>query len=275
MASSDQPEPKEIVPATDMTPDLQPQPGSTVGTAQTGRVLPVPDHVSERIALDPGQFDELLRAIPREKSRRWEALTALGTIGLALVTIVLILVTYSGVRNDAEDRLLPIVTLTSQDDFAVERNTIIIRNVGFGPALNTYTHPFKVDSGTIQLDHRQAIAAGENQDISAVEHTGQGTDRLWEDATFKTPPPTLGMTKRVTDVGKIKNILKKTDNGHVCISYENARTEKYETWQKIYLIEDQSDVAIEYVCQRKTPAPCTQPFTPQFEEACRTGKRPE
>jgi hypothetical protein len=259
MAPSDQPEPNEITPVTNRTPDLNPR-------------HPIPDPVGERIALDPGQFSELLRTIPREGPRRWEALTAIGTIGLAVVTIALILVTYSGVRNDAEDRLLPIVTLTSQDDFAVERNTIIIRNVGFGPALNTYTHPFKVGSGTIQLDHRQAIAAGESQDISALEQTDHGKDRLWEDAPFKTPSPTLGMTKRVTDVGKIRNVLKKADNKAVCISYENTRSEKYETWQRIYLIEDQSDIAIEYVCQRKTPQPCTQEFTPQFEVACRSGK---
>ena len=132
------------------------------------------------------------------------------TIGLDVLTLLLIIATLlvgrRAINKEEKLRLLPIVMLGSQDDSITNKNTIVIRNVGFGPALNAFTTPIAIDAAkipaatactclepspkeasacvdfyhelqwvskmkkaTIRFNHRTAIAAGETQDLGGEE----------------------------------------------------------------------------------------------------------
>jgi hypothetical protein len=201
---------------------------------------------------------------------------------LNFLTFLFIVVTgyvsHRALQTETEEKLLPLVVMGTQDDFTDEKNTahtMVVRNVGFGPALNAVTRDVHVGDKWLQLNHRTVIAAGDIQDIGSKKSEG---GKPFEDIT--TP---LGGLKRVPPVGTIEELIKGKVVGVItCTSYENARREEYETWHWMYLTSS-SGLAIDYVCQQKTPDGCSsQEMTrvqgefangdKKFEKTCRAGR---
>lgn len=206
--------------------------------------------------------------------------------GLTLVTFVTLIVlaiytdeTYK-LRVTAEAQLdtqtLPVVVLGSQDDGIAQKNTIVVRNVGLGPALNAWTAQFTIDHGqiltkpsakndeeckdlkdttawepasgpaTVQLNHRTAIAVGETHDIDGEERISgeKAWHRIFQEMCM-TPP-----YKRVTPISNmVKLIADEKLPKAMCIMYESARGDRYETWQTFNL-PSPNNLAIDFICHR-------------------------
>jgi hypothetical protein len=194
-----------------------------------------------------------------------------------------------------ENTLRPVVVLGTRDDFAIKPNqtTITIRNIGFGPALDTVTSAVTMDhakmpeaaipiprclggkeplwmdaprtaKATMHLNHRTAIAVNEIEDIDVEEKIQGGpTFRLTRE-TCTTEPYT-----RLTPVQNIEGLLTGETPKFICIAYQNAASERYETWQRIYRPSESQplNLAIDYICQRKTP-PGVRQCTELVEKAC-------
>jgi hypothetical protein len=152
-------------------------------------------------------------------------------------------------RIASENAIRPIVILGSQDDLPHGIHKLVIRNVGSGPALNTVTRDISVHSdagaSVITLVHRTALAPAETQDVS---------DLTSPDNADKTLSPIARLASRIG-----------TETVHACIVYDNANSERYETWQTLYLPKSSSGqylpldyLAIDFTCYRKTPRPCSQ-----------------
>ena len=163
---------------------------------------------------------------------------------LNILTLLFILATVGStlytVHSDEENRLLPILVLGTEDDSVTNTPTIVIRNIGFGPALNATTHD--IDGSTLRLNHRRAIQAQEAQEIDGQD----GAKAL----TYTMPDKPY---KRVTPVENVKGYF--ATEKYVCVSYENARRETYETW---HMIHQPNNLAIDFLCQRQKANPCSE-----------------
>jgi hypothetical protein len=223
---------------------------------------------------------ESVRSDPPTKSDRM----AQAAIWLDFFTLILIIVTAGGtwytIHTQDENRFLPLLVLGTQDDFTANQHTIVIRNIGFGPALNAATTGISIahaktiavqrlveknkewsessvpltvsEQATLRLNHRRAVAVNETQDIDGREQdTGQTSPEEKLTVDMNKPP-----WKRVTTVGNIVAILAGEQRQVFCISYQNARAEQYETWQVMTML-DKGDLGIDYICQRKTSYPCS------------------
>jgi hypothetical protein len=228
------------------------------------------ENLRKKLVAARRELDELQRANDRLKSHElasevgpdqiqssegkkpMDALTK-ATIWLAWLTFMSVAAVFGGtwytIHADEENKFLPILVLGSRDDYADKENpanTIFIRNIGFGPALNAVTAPFSVGDGMLRLNHRTAIATSDTQDIDAEKKpTGSNT--------FEDRAQTLGVpaVKRVTLVSEIEAQIK----GHtilVCTSYENARRERYETWHEMRPSDRAQNLQINFLCQKKT-----------------------
>jgi hypothetical protein len=185
-----------------------------------------------------------------------------------ILTFVFIGVTWYGtvttLNTQTEYQLLPIVVLGTQDDYSDKSqvaHTLVIRNIGFGPALNSYTKKIVINSTntTLQLNHRTAISPGGTEDINCVELDSSGKpfelnpqtglpvkingNRKFSLMSKLGDPP----LKRVTSIAGFQDTMGDIPLV-VCTSYENSRRETYATWQLLY---NPSDLAIDYVCQSR------------------------
>ena len=200
-------------------------------------------------------------------------------------------------ESSVENMLRPVVVLAPHDDFSVKPNqtTVVIRNIGFGPALNAVTSAVVMDhakrpaaeippcldvdepheplwinapgtpKATLHFNHRTVIAANETQNIDGEERIEGGSTFKLTRETCKTEPYT-----RLTPVQSIEGLITGETPKSICIAYRNAASERYETWQKLYRPSESQpqNLAIDYICQRKTPSgvkQCTEPV----EKACK------
>jgi hypothetical protein len=175
-----------------------------------------------------------------------------------------------------ETQTLPIVVLTSQDDPITQKTTIVVRNVGLGPALNAATARFTIGHAeiltkpsakkvgeckdvkdeiawlpaskpaTIQLNHRTAIAVRETHDIDGEEQiNGEEVQHEVFQDMCNTPP-----YKRVTPVSNVvKLIADEKLPKAICIAYESAQGRRYESWQTFDL-PSPNNLAIDFICHR-------------------------
>ena len=191
-------------------------------------------------------------------------------------------------ESSVENMLRPVVVLAPHDDFSVKPNqtTVVIRNIGFGPALNAVTSAVVMDhakrpaaaiplclgvkeppwmnapgtpKATLHFNHRTVIAANETQNIDGEERIEGGPTFKLTRRTCKTEPYT-----QLTPVQSIEGLIKGEKAKSICIAYRNAASERYETWQKLYRPSESQPqtLAIDYICQRKTPSgeeQCTGP----------------
>jgi hypothetical protein len=209
-------------------------------------------------------------------------------------------------ESSVENMLRPVVVLAPHDDFSVNPNqtTVVIRNIGFGPALNAVTSAVVMDrarrpvvmdrarrpvvtdpakrpaaaiplcldveeppwenapgtpKATLHFNHRTVIAANETQNIDGEERIEGGPTFKLTRRTCKTEPYT-----QLTPVQSIEGLIKGEKAKSICIAYRNAASERYETWQKLYRPSESQPqtLAIDYICQRKTPSgeeQCTGP----------------
>jgi hypothetical protein len=156
----------------------------------------------------------------------------------------------------SENALRPVVVLGSQDDLPKGIHELVIRNVGSGPALNTVTGEIHLHSGAggdiIKLVHRTALAPNETQGVNDLNPPESTKDKL---------SPVARLAARIG-----------SETVHVCIAYDNANREHYETWQTLYLPKSKDGylpldyLAMDFTCFRKTTTkPCSEPM----ETACR------
>jgi hypothetical protein len=165
---------------------------------------------------------------------------------LAWITLMSIIVlgsvTWYGVRKEEEDKVLPVLVIGTRNDYTSPgepAHTVVIRNVGFGPALNSVTSVFASGEKLLQLNHRTSIGPGDTEDVDARESSDGGKNFQQFSFTLGKPPST-----RVTLVGDLqKRIDKKI--ARVCTSYESALGKWYETWQSISVTE-QGELAIDF-----------------------------
>ena len=201
---------------------------------------------------------------------------------------------YAQTKSSVESMLRPVVVLGTHDDFAIKPNqtTVIIRNIGFGPALDTVTSAVVMDhtkrpagaippclgvkeplwmdapgkpKATLHFNHRTVISANETQNIDGEERIEGGPTFKLTRETCTTEPYT-----RLTPVQSIEGLITGETPKSICIAYRNAASERYETWQRLYRPSESQpqSLAIDYICQRKTPSgveQCTEPV----EKACK------
>lgn len=171
--------------------------------------------------------------------------------------------TERSIRAATEARLLPIVVLGTVDDFTDKGkpavHTIVIRNIGFGPALNTVTGAFgivTIGHATVQFNHRSAITPGEVQDIDYLRKVGDEPDFTRLTQALGIPP-----SKGATLVESVEKDVRSAEEAGmkegvaVCISYANAERETYETWHRLYETPGR-ELAIDFLCQSKARAAC-------------------
>ena len=131
--------------------------------------------------------------------------------------------------------------------------------------------------------------AGDSQDVAVVHSPRRvaaqpGVKVLSED--LQIIGSRKGVTKRVPTVTKVKRLAlageEATDKAF-CNSSDNVRGYSYETWQKVYRVDTKltmsdsdfvtSELAIHFICRRKTPAPCTERFSSELEVTCKADSR--
>ena len=108
----------------------------------------------------------------------------------------------------------------------------------------------KPTRATVHFNHRTAIPAGESQDIAVVEDIEGESEPVQFTRDMCTEP-----YKRVTPVRDVEALLEGISSKNaipVCIGYQNALGQWYETRQNIYL-SSQKDLAIEVDAKRNHP----------------------
>lgn len=189
--------------------------------------------------------------------------------------------TYYTAKHDEKTRLMPIVVLGTQDvltDANHPRHMVVIRNVGFGPALNIGNSELTVvvpdkngvkKNVQLRLNHRTTIGAGEVEYVNGERTSAEESNKTYARITadMLNPPFTRGTAS--ADLAVL--LPREAANAiPVCIGYKDAHGEGYETWQMMYQppisTPQDPDMAIDYRCKREAQKPCGE--GEKVDEAC-------
>ena len=176
-----------------------------------------------------------------ESPKRKDPIT-IATIVLDVLTLVAIGVavwsTLETTHTQTENALLPIVVLAPEDTDA-KAPRLVVRNIGFGPALNAETPPIRIpgQSVTMRFEHRTGVGANRSEPVRIFINGGLSPIQTTEE-----------LKAALTNLPGIPS-------GQICIGYENADREAFETWQT-FSVTASNDLSIAY--DRRTPVPTGQ-----------------
>jgi hypothetical protein len=128
-------------------------------------------------------------------------------------------------QKQREQLLMPIVVLTTGERDSVE--TLVVRNLGNGPALNTHTLSFSLNAErTFDVIHQSVVASGELQEANIRLGSAISSLFVWE----------------------FIEILKSYSNAQICtkVVYDASNGKRYMTRHTIMLTEDKSDLVIRF-----------------------------